>query len=148
MASVPWAGWDGASVAALCRCAVEARTSRACTAIQVPIANSGARRTNSARRIVSVTSQRGPAQRCYFPGMSWWRLTLALAQRAAFRPRLALDLVNVAWRFRRRGWSGRPPFLPLPPSEYIRWRMYTAYGDEDAHPSLEDVERYARWNGR
>lgn len=27
----------------------------------------------------------------------------------------------------------------------MRWRMYTAYGDYDALPSVTDVERYARW---
>ncbi len=60
-------------------------------------------------------------------------------------PRLALDLLRVVWAFRARGWYRRPPFLPLPPSEYIRWRMYTAYGDEQAVPPVEDVMRFARW---
>ena len=38
-----------------------------------------------------------------------------------------------------------PPVLPLPPRDYVRWRMYTAYGDYDAVAPAEDVERYARW---
>jgi len=50
------------------------------------------------------------------------------------RPRLAVDLVRLAWSFRARDWWRRPPFLPLPPREYTRWRMFTAYGDEDAVP--------------
>jgi hypothetical protein len=33
----------------------------------------------------------------------------------------------------------------LPDSTYLRWRMYTAYGDYNAVPSVTDVERYARW---
>jgi len=36
----------------------------------------------------------------------------------------------------------------LPDPTYLRWRMYTAYGDYDAVPSVTDVERYARWAGR
>ena len=80
--------------------------------------------------------------------MSWLGLGLTLAARAALRPRLAADLLRVTWRFRRRRWWGRFPFLPLPPRDYVRWRMHTAYGDHDAVPPAADVERYARWVGR
>ena len=80
--------------------------------------------------------------------MRWLPLVLALAARAAVRPTLAVDLLRVAWRFRARAWWRRPPFLPLPPDEYVRWRMHTAYGDEEAVPPVEDVIRYARWVGR
>jgi hypothetical protein len=76
---------------------------------------------------------------------TWSVLTLRLAARAAFRPRLALDLVRTAWAFRRRDWYRRPPFLPLPDPTYLRWRMYTAYADEQAIPPADDVVRFARW---
>jgi hypothetical protein len=79
--------------------------------------------------------------------MPWLRLATTLALRAAVRPPLAADLLRVAWRFRERGWWRRPPFLPLPAREYVRWRMYTAYGDYDAVPPADDVIRYARWAG-
>ena len=79
------------------------------------------------------------------PAGSWSTLTLTLAGRALLRPRLALDLIGAAWAFRRRGWWSAPPFLPLPDRTYLRWRMYTAYGDEDAVPPARDVERFARW---
>jgi hypothetical protein len=75
----------------------------------------------------------------------WPSLALRLALRALVSPRLAIDLVRLAWSFRARDWYRHPPFLPLPPREYLRWRMFTAYGDEDAVPSLEDVVRFARW---
>ena len=78
---------------------------------------------------------------------SWPALTLRLAARAALQPRLAVDLVRTAWAFRRRGWYRRPPFLPLPPAEYLDWRMHTAYG-EDAEPRAEDVARYLSWSSR
>jgi hypothetical protein len=76
---------------------------------------------------------------------SWRALVARLALRAAVRPRLALDLLRLAWSFRARGWYRRPPFLPLPPREYLRWRMFTAYGDEAAVPPVEDIVRFARW---
>jgi hypothetical protein len=78
-------------------------------------------------------------------GMGWGRLTLALAARAAVNPPLAGSLVRVIWRFRRRKWYRRWPFLPLPSRDYLRWRMHTAYGDHDAVPPVKDVVRYARW---
>jgi hypothetical protein len=37
------------------------------------------------------------------------------------------------------------PFLPLPATDYLRWRMLTAYGDENAVPPADDVIRFARW---
>ena len=68
-----------------------------------------------------------------------------MAGLALRRPRLVIPLLGAAWAFRARGWWRRPPFLPLPPPEYLRWRMETAYGDPDAVPSDDDLERYLRW---
>lgn len=79
--------------------------------------------------------------------MAWLRLALQLALRAIRRPGLAVDLMRISWRFRPARWYRRFPFLPLPDQTYLRWRMYTAYGDYDAVPSVTDVERYARWAG-
>lgn len=80
--------------------------------------------------------------------MGWTGLTLALALKGARNPRLAADLLRVAWRFRRRRWYQRFPFLPVPSREYVRWRMHTAYGTHDSVPPAEDIVRYARWVGR
>jgi hypothetical protein len=76
---------------------------------------------------------------------SWAALLAGLTARALVNPRLAADLLRTAWAFRRRGWQARPPFLPLPDRTYLRWRMYTAYGDEEAIPPVEHVVRFARW---
>ena len=76
---------------------------------------------------------------------SWAGLTARLVLRAALDPRLAVDLVRAAWAFRRRRWWSRAPFLPVPDREYLRWRMYTAYGDPAAVPPLSDVIGFARW---
>ena len=62
--------------------------------------------------------------------MAWLTLSLQLTWRALLAPTLAVDLLRVAWRFRHRHWYRRFPFLPLPATTYVRWRMYTAYGDE------------------
>ncbi|MFZ5624345.1 MAG: hypothetical protein ACOY71_07920 [Gemmatimonadota bacterium] len=76
---------------------------------------------------------------------SWNGLVAGLLGRAIANPRLAVDLLKTAWAFRRLDWWRRPPFLPLPDPTYIRWRMHTAYGDEDAVPPVDDVIRFARW---
>jgi hypothetical protein len=76
---------------------------------------------------------------------TWPRLALVLAGRAILRPRLAVDLLRTGWVFRRRDWWRTAPFLPLPDREYLRWRMYTAYGHEDAVPPADDVVSFARW---
>ena len=60
-------------------------------------------------------------------------------------PRLALDLLRTAWAFRRREWWRKAPFLPVPDADYLRWRMYTAYGHEQAVPPADDVASFARW---
>jgi hypothetical protein len=76
---------------------------------------------------------------------SWPALTLQLALRALVNPRLAVDLLRTGWAFRRREWWRKSPFIPLPDRAYLRWRMYTAYADEDAVPPADDVIRFARW---
>ena len=75
----------------------------------------------------------------------WRAVILALAGRALISPRLALDLLRTGWAFRRKAWWRYAPFLPLPDPTYLRWRMYTAYGHEDAVPPAQDVIRFARW---
>jgi hypothetical protein len=76
---------------------------------------------------------------------SWSSLLASLVGRALLSPQLAVDLLRTGWAFRRRDWWRKAPFLPVPDGPYLRWRMYTAYGDEAAVPPLEDVIRFARW---
>lgn len=56
-------------------------------------------------------------------------------------------MVGAAWRFRRSDWYRRAPFLPLPPAEYLDWRMHTAYG-KSGGPRPEEIVRYLRWSAR
>ena len=90
--------------------------------------------------------RRGVRRAVYIEGVL--RLVLALIPRALLSPSTARALLVVGWRFRRNRWYARFPFLPLPARDYMRWRMYTAYGDHDAVPPVEDVIRYARWAAR
>ena len=78
----------------------------------------------------------------------WSSLLLGLIGRALVNPAIAIDLVALAWAFRRRDWWRRPPFLPLPDQVYLEWRLHTAYGDERSVPPLQDVLRFARWRRR
>ena len=80
--------------------------------------------------------------------MGWQRLTLALIGRSIVNPATGVALIRVAWRFRRRNWYRQVPFLPIPATDYLRWRMHTAYGRDDAVPPAADVIRYARWATR
>lgn len=68
-----------------------------------------------------------------------------MAGLALRRPWLVPHLLGAAWAFRARHWYRRAPFLPLPPSSYLRWRMETAYGDPEAAPPYDELERFVRW---
>ena len=77
--------------------------------------------------------------------MRWRRLLFPLILHGLRSPATASALLRVGWRFRRNDWWRRAPFLPVPSMPYVRWRMYTAYGDEAYVPPAADVVRYARW---
>lgn len=42
------------------------------------------------------------------------------------------------------GWWRRPPYLPLPAPDYLRFRLQTAYGDQ-RDPEPDDVVTYLHW---
>ena len=64
------------------------------------------------------------------------------------RPSTWWPAVVSAIRFAPRGWWRRPPFLPMPDERYWRFRMETAFGDEDAAPDLDDLVTAMRWTRR
>ena len=59
------------------------------------------------------------------------------------------SLWPVALRQLRRlaapGWWRRPPFLPVPPREYVGFRALTQYGDPSHRPEPGDVLNYLEW---
>ncbi|MBR9989574.1 MAG: hypothetical protein KFH98_07455 [Gemmatimonadetes bacterium] len=71
-----------------------------------------------------------------------------LAGLALRDPRLVPLLLGAAWRFRARHWYRRAPFLPLPPPDYVEWRLRTAYGDVTEAPPAAELVRYLRWTKR
>jgi hypothetical protein len=71
-----------------------------------------------------------------------------MARVALRRPGIWPALLGLAWAARRRGWWRHPPFLPLPPASYLRWRLDTAYGDPDVQAPAEATVRYLRWAAR
>jgi hypothetical protein len=48
-------------------------------------------------------------------------------------------------RTARVGWWRRPPFLPMPSRDYVRFRLVTQYGDADRPPTPDDVLNYLMW---
>lgn len=61
------------------------------------------------------------------------------------RPGVWPAALRAAYRLAPPGWWRRPPHLPLPPAEYLAFRMVTAYGDPRAVPPAADVVAYLRW---
>lgn len=101
--------------------------------------------TRSARRRYLATVPDGSPAR---DALHYGPILRRFAGLALRHPGLLLPLLAAAWRFRARGWYRRRPFLPLPPPEYVAWRLHTAYGREDAVPPAADLERYLRWSAR
>lgn len=77
------------------------------------------------------------------PLSAMFRPFLLLALR---RPGLWPALLSAAWAFRTRRWYRKPPFLPLPSREYMRWRLETAYGNPEAVPPEEEIVRFLTWS--
>ncbi len=56
---------------------------------------------------------------------TWYAVAVAVLRNPALWPTAARQLRRTA----RRGWWWRPPFLPLPSADYVRFRLLTQYGD-------------------
>jgi hypothetical protein len=57
---------------------------------------------------------------------------------------IAWALFRYYWRLVPNDWYRQRPFLPLPPSKYLQWRLRTAYGSHrPAWPQvLRDVWQF------
>ncbi len=66
---------------------------------------------------------------------------LAVARRPALWGTGARQVLALA----EPGWWRRPPRLPLPPADYLRFRLVTAYGDPTRAPAPSDVVSYLSW---
>lgn len=61
------------------------------------------------------------------------------------RPRLWRTAVRQMTRLAAPGWWHRVPFLPMPPADYLAFRMVTQYGKPDAAMAPDDVISYLQW---
>jgi hypothetical protein len=62
------------------------------------------------------------------------------------RPSLWLEAWRTARDFRCKEWRKR--LLLVPESDYLRWRLQTAYGSPEARMTPADVVRYLEWRRR
>jgi hypothetical protein len=60
------------------------------------------------------------------------------------RPHLWSTAARQGFRLARPGWWRHPPFLPLPDSEYLQFRLETQYGS-DGRPDPRDLVTYLEW---
>ena len=63
-----------------------------------------------------------------------WGVLPALAR----RPTLIVEAIRAGWAVRRIGGL-------LPSTAYLHWRSATAYGDDIATVSADDLVKYLRW---
>ncbi len=75
------------------------------------------------------------------PGFRFWTRAAGALGR---EPRLWPTALGQAGRLARPGWWRRPPFLPVPDAEYVRFRLDTQYGCGSA-PDPDDLVTYLRW---
>ncbi len=73
--------------------------------------------------------------------MSFWLRAAALV---AVRPPLWPTAARQAVRLARPRWWRRPPFLPVPDRDYLRFRFETQYGTRQDGPGQDGV----RWATR
>ncbi|MBI2168970.1 MAG: hypothetical protein HYU28_05655 [Actinobacteria bacterium] len=76
-------------------------------------------------------------------GSSWAAVMAAVLR----HPSLWATAFTQIFRCARRGWWRRPPFLPRPDQDYLRFRLQTAYGGDPPPGALrpDDVVTYLRW---
>ena len=74
------------------------------------------------------------------------KLALRSARAVVGRPRLWPTAVAMLVRFAPHRWWRRPPFVPLPPADLVRFRSETMYGDPARAPSPADLVVWLEWS--
>jgi len=70
---------------------------------------------------------------------------LRIAVAVARHPRLWPVAIRQWRRTTPPGWWRRRPYLPVPPKEYVQFRLLTQYGDSDRRAVAADVVNYLAW---
>lgn len=65
----------------------------------------------------------------------------------AARPRLWPAALRQARALVPARWWRRPPFLPVPDRDWLRFRMTTAYGASDGPIDVDDLLVWLAWTG-
>ena len=52
---------------------------------------------------------------------------------------IIIVLIKYGWGVRRKNWWFRYPFLPIPPKEWVLWRIETAWGIDSREFSLSKL---------
>jgi hypothetical protein len=78
-------------------------------------------------------------------GSSSWGWMLGATVAVLRHPSLWATALRQIARLAPRQWWRRPPFLPLPDPNYLRFRLITAYGGEGADPQPGDLITYLHW---
>ena len=79
------------------------------------------------------------------PGLTGGPLSRGAVAAVAAHPSLWLTAVRLAVRLAEPGWWRRPPFLPTPDRDYMRFRLETQYGDAAHAAEGDDLVAYLRW---
>lgn len=75
--------------------------------------------------------------------LRWW---LSAGWALLRRPDLWVTAARQLWVLAAPGWWRRAPYLPLPDTGYLRFRLVTAYGGTgDAEPTPADLLTYLHW---
>ena len=61
------------------------------------------------------------------------------------RPHLLVTAARQARTMTPRRWWATAPYLPVPPSDYMRFRQVTATGNGDELPAVADVITWLEW---
>jgi hypothetical protein len=76
------------------------------------------------------------------------RVAVRVVAAVLSRPWLWTVALRQTLRLAEPGWWRRFPLLPLPPPEYVRFRLVTAYGGDGSASAAElsrDVVAYLEW---
>jgi hypothetical protein len=73
------------------------------------------------------------------------RAVLRCATAVITHPRLWLTAVRQYRAALPRRWWARRPHLPLPPADYVAFRLQTQYGSGEHHIDAADVLNYLSW---
>jgi len=76
------------------------------------------------------------------PSLRW---LVAVGRALAPHPTLWPTAIAQLRRLAPRGWWRRPPYLPVPASDYLAFRSQTMYGDAARLPEPADVVTFVHW---